>query len=157
MKMNDMIIYLGYASIAILLLLILKSVFKNKQEGFMGIGDEKDDEKQKSTKSTKSTKSDSNDPIEQGLEEAIDKLNNTTNAIANGYYLVKYRSDWEDLIVSVEDNINVITLSSLMILAKKMTDNPEDPSIATIIERLNTLNTFRTTLQDNMKYLDGMK
>lgn len=154
MEINDIYTYLGYVLIAILLLLILKSVIKNKQEGFMGIGDEKDDEKQKPTKSTKSN---SNDPIEQRLEEMIDKLNNSTNTITAGYYLVKYRSEWEDLIVSVEDNINAITLSSLTTLAKKMTDNPDDPSIVTIIERLNTLNTFRTTLQDNMKYLDGMK
>ena len=56
--------------------------------------------------------------------------------------LVKYRSHWEDLIVAMEDRMNY---------------NPNDKSIVQIIEKLNTLNKYRETLKENMKYLDGLK
>jgi len=126
----------------------------NKHEGFMGIGEDAADEKNKTSDSTKSS---SSDPDVKNLEKKIDDLNATTNETISQFNLVKYRTDWEDMIVAVEDRISSMTLSALPLLCDKMNANPNDANIVAIVEKLNTLNTFRTTLKDNLKYLDGLK
>lgn len=154
MEMVDLYTYLGYILIAILLYLILKTIISNKQEGFMGIGEDASNEKNKSSDSTKTS---SSDPDVKKLEKKIDDLNASTNETIGQFNLVKYRTDWEDMIVAIEDRISSMTMSALPLLCDKMNANPNDANIVVIVEKLNTLNTFRTTLKDNLKYLDGLK
>jgi hypothetical protein len=70
--------------------------------------------------------------------------------------LVKYRKQWEDLIIAMEDRISSTSLQSANVLAAMMKTNPNDPNIVTICTKLNQFNKYRETLQQNMKYLDGL-
>ena len=159
MELEDYTHYLGYILIAILLFLIIRTVInKGKtQEGFLGFGDSSDSSDSSDSKNNNNNNNDSDDPIVTKIQSTIDKLTDTTSKTIKKMNLVKYRSHWEDLIVAMEDRINSLSLQSTNVLANKMNSNPNDKSIVQIIEKLNTLNKYRETLKENMKYLDGLK
>ena len=153
--MEELYTYLGYAIIAVLIYLILKTIFVNKQsEGFFGTSDKK-------TNDTKDdTKDSSGDPqvTHQGekLEALVTKVENETNKKIKQGNFVGNRKNWENLIIAMEDNINASSIQHMATLSGKLIANPEDPAIISAIEKLNTLNNYKQTLKDNMVYLDGL-
>ena len=96
-------------------------------------------------------------PINKKIQDSIDDLNDKTRDAVNSFSLLNNRKQWEDLIISIEDRINSITLATLPTLSKKISSNPNDDDIEKIIEKMNILNSFRATLTENMKYLDGLE
>ena len=164
MYMKDYYTYFGYIMIMILLYLIYHTITRSKRrEGFLGFGSENDKDSKshdnnKNTKNTKNRNKKTSEfgPFESTLQEIIDKLNAKTKDTTDTFNLVKDRKLWEDMILSVEDRINSMTLAALPILSRKMTADPNDETIEKMIGQMNMLNTFRSSLTDNMNYLDGL-
>jgi low affinity Fe/Cu permease len=143
--MEELYTYLGYIVIAILCYLIFTTVVQNKiGEGFLGKKSKTDDKKNDDTDMKK-------------IQDSIDELNKKTSDAVNSFGLIKHRKIWENLIIAIEDRINSITLAALPILSKKIAADPSDDHIEKMIENMNTLNKFRSTLSENMKYLDGLE
>ena len=163
MKFDELYSYLGYAIIAILIFLIMKIITKkNQPEGFMGLfeGTNNTD----STSSTDSKESsteketdNSDDPAVQRIEQNVKDIQDATNKTIEQMNLVKYRKNWEDLIVAMEDRINSVSLQSLSILAAMIKTNPNDENLIKVITKLNEFNKYKTTLKENMEYLDGLE
>tara|TARA_B110000967_G_scaffold129736_1_gene132584 strand:- start:126 stop:626 length:501 start_codon:yes stop_codon:yes gene_type:complete len=166
--MEDLYTYLGYIIIAVLIYLIYITLFPSTtSESFMGFGSDSDSDSKgkKNGKNSNSNNSNSNNSKKSrtdkqtmtGLQKIIDDLNTKSQQAVALYSLEKDRKQWEDLIIAVEDRINSITLAALPKLALTISSKPDDPDIEKTIEKMNILNSFRATLTENMKYLDGLE
>ena len=157
MKSDELYSYLGYAIIAVLIFLILKTIMKkNQPEGFMGLF-EGTDETKEDTKKTADDTDDTDDPAVKRIEQNVKEIQDATNKTIEQMNLVKYRKNWEDLIVAMEDRIDSVSLQSLSIMAAMIKANPNDEKLIKVITRLNEFNKYKTTLKENMEYLDGLK
>jgi len=174
--MEDLYTYLGYIVIAILFYLIYITLFPSAtSEGFMGFGSDSDSDSKGKTENknnkdnkngnnrdnrnnrNKNTRNNNSKVDMLKIQDSIDDLNDKTRDAVNSFSLLNNRKQWEDLIISIEDRINSITLAALPTLSKKISSNPNDDDIEKIIEKMNILNSFRATLTENMKYLDGLE
>ena len=152
--MEEIYTYLGYAIIAVLIYLILKTIFVKKQpEGFFGMSSDKKDD----TTDDDTTDDDNLDTIGKQLEDNVTKLEAQTNQTIKQMHIVKDRKHWEKLIIALEDKINISSIQHMAMLMPMLLKNPEDEKIITAIEKLNTLNKYKQTLKDNMTYLDGLE
>jgi len=148
--MEEIYTYLGYAIIAVLIYLILKTIFVKKQaEGFMGVFEGTDE--------TKEDEDETEDPDAKLIEKNVTNIEAQTNKTIKQMNLVKNRKHWEKLIVAMEDRINSVSLQSMVIMASMLNKNPNDEKLIKVIERLNSFNTYKQTLKDNMTYLDGLE
>ena len=155
--MEDLYTYLGYIVIAVLIYLIYITLFPSTtSEGFMGFGSDSDSDSKGKTEN-KNTRNNNSKFDMLKIQDSIDDLNDKTRDAVNSFSLLNNRKQWEDLIISIEDRINSITLAALPTLSKKISSNPNDDDIEKIIEKMNILNSFRATLTENMKYLDGLE
>ena len=159
--MEDYYTYLGYVVIVVLIYLIYITLFPSTtSEGFMGFGSDSDSDSKgnKNSKNSSNSKKNTDDKrMMTGLQKIIDDLNTKSQQDVALYSLEKDRKQWEDLIIAMEDRINSITLYALPRLALKISSKPDDPDIEKTIEKMNILNSFRSTLTENMKYLDGLE
>jgi len=145
--------YLGYLLIAILIHLILKTIYERSsvsKEGFMGLFT-----KMASEKGTKS--SDADTDLVKNMEENIKNIQEATNKSLEMMKLTKNRKYWEDLIIAMEDRISSVSLQSVATLASMIKTDTENEKLIQIVGNLNELNKYRDTLKENMKYLDGLK
>ena len=151
--MDEMYTYLGYLLIAILIHLILKTIYERSsvsKEGFMGLFT-----KMASDKGTKS--SDADTDLVKNMEENIKNIQEATNKSLKMMNLEKNRKYWESLIIAMEDRINSASLQSVATMASMIKTDPENEKLIQIVGSLNELNKYRDTLKENMKYLDGLK
>jgi uncharacterized protein with von Willebrand factor type A (vWA) domain len=147
--MDELYTYLGYILIAILLYLIMKTIFNKKsmsKEGFTGL-----------FKETSETKKQEELESVSAIEENIKNIQDATSKTIEQMNLVKHRKNWEELIVAMEDRINSASLQSVATLASMIKADPENEKLITIVGRFNELNKYKETLKENMKYLDGLK
>ena len=91
------------------------------------------------------------------LNTYLKTIQDSTNTAIKQMKLEQNRDMWEKLIVAMEDNIEIVSLRSIAVLAEKMKKNPNDSNLAKVIERLNTFSEYKKTLKENMKYLDGLQ
>ena len=149
--MDDVYTYLGYLLIAILIHLILKTIYERSsvsKEGFMGLF----------TKMTndKNTKPEEIDLVKD-MEENIKNIQDATNKSIEMMNLTKNRKYWEDLIIAMEDRISSVSLQSVATMASLIKADSKNEKLIQIVGNLNELNKYRDTLKENMKYLDGLK
>jgi hypothetical protein len=151
--MDEMYTYLGYLLIAILIHLILKTIYERSavsKEGFMGLFT-----KMTSEKGAKS--SDADIDLVKNMEENIKNIQEATNKSLEMMKLTKNRKYWEDLIIAMEDRINSVSLQSVATIASMIKTDTDNEKLIKIVGNLNELNKYRDTLKENMKYLDGLK
>ena len=151
--MDDLYTYLGYLLIAILVHLILKTIYERtsvSKEGFMGLFT-----KMTREKGTKS--SDTDIDLVKNMEENIKNIQDATNKSIEMMNLTKTRKYWEDLIIAMEDRINSASLQSIETMASMIKTDTDNEKLIKIVGNLNELNKYRDTLKENMKYLDGLK
>ena len=157
--MEEIYTYLGYAIIAVLIYLILKTIFVSKQhEGFFGTSSEdKDDHATDDTTDDDDATDDDPKVAKAGkqIEELVTNIEKKTNGIIKRGNLVKNRKYWENLIIALEDNINASSIQQMAVLSSSISGNGGQGALKTI-ERLNTLNKYKQSLKDNMTYLDGL-
>ena len=151
--MDELYTYLGYLLIAILVHLILKTIYERStvsKEGFMGLFT-----KMTSEKGAKS--SDTDTDLVKNMEENIKNIQDATNKSLEAMNLTKNRKYWEDLIIAMEDRINSASLQSIETMASMIKTDTDNEKLIKIVGNLNELNKYRDTLKENMKYLDGLK
>ena len=142
LEYNDMINLVGVVVIIILVCLIMKEIYKINQttnpfhlEGFSATD---------------------GSATAQENEKLIEDMKNKTEQMIDNLHLVKYRKDWENLIIATESRISALTLSMLPSLGKSLQVKNNDKAIKESISNINQLNQFRDTLNETMKYLDGL-
>ena len=92
MKSDELYSYLGYAIIAVLIFLILKTIMKkNQPEGFMGLFEGTDETTAEETEATDV----SDDPAVKRIEQNVKEIQDATNKTIEQMNLVKYRKNWK--------------------------------------------------------------
>jgi len=152
MEYENLYTYLGYGVIILLIILIINTItHKTKKESFMGIFEDTAEDKDKDKDINEE------DNTTKELNTYLKTIQDSTNTAIKQMKLEQNRDMWEKLIVAMEDNIEIVSLRSIAVLAEKMKKNPNDSNLAKVIERLNTFSEYKKTLKENMKYLDGLQ
>uniref|UniRef100_A0A6C0HH90 Uncharacterized protein n=1 Tax=viral metagenome TaxID=1070528 RepID=A0A6C0HH90_9ZZZZ len=88
-------------------------------------------------------------------DKVADAIKSKTNAMLDSLLIDKYRSSYDDTIIELEEYINVAILTYVTSFAETIAT--PGPSSTAMMTSLNTLQAFKATLNDSMKFLDGMK
>jgi|688.fasta_scaffold315351_2 hypothetical protein len=100
-------------------------------------------------------KSKDNEETKTDIDKIPDAIKSQTNAMLDSLLIDKYRSSYDDIIIDLEEKINVTILA--VILEKAETIAALGGPSEKLITTLNNLQAFKETLNDSMKFLDGMK
>lgn len=88
------------------------------------------------------------------VPEAIKSYSNT---ILDGLLIDKYRPSYDDTIIDLEENISATILAGILKNAENIAADPSSEKSQNFITAINQLKTFKDTLNDAIKYLDGVK
>jgi len=173
---NDIIYYLGLlVSISLLFYIVIKSMTlqMNIIEGAVGgrnITSDVNNDNLNSSSSKKSStwgdwlskgKGSTNITTSSKSSIGTDKVNipsavkSNTNTIEDNLLISKYRNTYEQTIIDLESNVSFALLSSVINNAEIISKNPTSSESQMIISHINNLKTFRSTLNDAMKFLDS--
>lgn len=90
--------------------------------------------------------------------ENVKKQNDKLNDIIS---VSKYRSDYENLLISLEEYSNIMIFSKIVSVGKQVSDNgigkDITPQIINDMNVANTMKAFVDTLNSSMKYIDRKK
>ena len=90
------------------------------------------------------------DTISSAVSSNTDKLSDTLLAS-------KYRSNYEDSIINLEKAVSVGILSEVINNAETISSDPASSKALTAMSSINTMQTFRETLNQSMIILDKSK
>lgn len=174
---NDIIYYLGLlVAISLLFYIVIKSMTlqMNIIEGAVGgrntTSDVNNDKLNTSSSSKKGStwgdwlsKGNGSTSLTTSGKSSIgtDKINipsavkSNTNTIEDNLLISKYRNTYEQTIIDLESNVSFALLSSVINNAEIISKNPTSSESQMIITHINNLKTFRSTLNDAMKFLDS--
>lgn len=141
MDKNDIVYYLGLTFVVCLLIyVVIKSLTLqlNIVEGLTS---------NRNTSSGSGLNSTDKDKIAEAVK-------NNTNTIEDNLLISKYRSNYEQTIIELENNIGYALLSSVLNNAESISNNPTSTESQTIITSINNMKTFKDVLNDAMKVLD---
>ena len=88
-------------------------------------------------------------------DKIADAVKSNTHTIEDNLLISKYRTDYEQTIIDLESNISYALLSSVINNAETISANPTSSASQTKISNINNLKTFRSTLNEAMKFLDS--
>ena len=149
--MDELYTYLGYTLIAVLLHLILKTLYEKSssrpKEGFLGLFNT----------TSKPKKEEVDEELVKNMEENIKNVQNATSKTIEKMNLAKNRKYWEEVIIAMEDRIDSVSLESVATLASIIKTDPKNENVVKMVGNLNELSKYKETLKENMKYLDGLK
>ena len=135
MKENDMIMYIGLISLVLFLFFIISRVFTFQTSMIEGLSNK--------------------DSQAQPINVTVGKVENINKVSEDHLFIEKYRSDYEDLIIHLEETTNL----DMMRLIKEHGNNIEqgktvDEQMKTI-KKINELSQLKESLNSSMKYIDG--
>jgi hypothetical protein len=81
-------------------------------------------------------------------------INSNTTILEDSLLLSKYKKNYEDIIINLENNINFNILNGIVSNSEILSKNPMDPAALQTIASLNSLKTFKDTLNDSMVFLN---
>ena len=90
-------------------------------------------------------------------DKVPDAIKSKTNTILDSLLVDKYRSSYDDTIIELEEYVNVTILAGIISSAEAIATAPGSEPSQHTINVLNNLQAFKATLNDSMKFLDGMK
>ena len=88
-------------------------------------------------------------------DKIADSIANNTTTVEDGLLISKYQKSYEDIIINMENNINFYMLGSIINNSETISKNPMDPVSIALINSINSLKTFKDTLNDSMSFLDN--
>lgn len=90
-------------------------------------------------------------------EKTPDAIKSNTTNVLDALLIDKYRPSYDDTIIELEENINATILAGILKNAEMISTDPSSEKSQQFITAVNNLKSFKETLNDTMKYLDGMK
>ena len=90
-------------------------------------------------------------------DKVSDAIKSHTNTLLDGLLIDKYRSSYDDTIIELEEFINASLLDGIVKNAENIATDIASDNSQKLITFCNSLKAFKDTLNDSMKYLDGMK
>jgi hypothetical protein len=103
------------------------------------------------------TTNSSDDPsVNTDKDKVPDAIKSNSTNILDGLLVDKYRSSYDNTIIELEENINATILAGILKNAEKISYDPSSDESQKFITAINNLKNFKDTLNDTMKYLDGI-
>jgi len=82
-------------------------------------------------------------------------IKSLSTALSDKLIVSKYRTDYENIIINMEDYINLLMMNNVLTFNASSFSNDDD--IIKYFNNLGSLKSSRDALNDVMKYLDSMK
>ena len=130
-SVNDMYMYAGFVIAVVFTGVVIWRLINKTHEGLSN----KDDDKTRTT-----------------IQEIVTKLKKDSELLEDTLLIDKHRADYEDMFLALEDYSNLALIQMLSIFS----NNPslKKGEANTIIERINHVNSLKTTLNDVMEFMD---
>jgi hypothetical protein len=99
----------------------------------------------------------------EGMTSGTDKdkkaesIKSNTTSVLDALLIEKYRSNYVDTIIELEENISATILSGILTNSETISADPSSETSQKFITSTNNLKAFKDTLNDAMKYLDSIK
>jgi len=90
------------------------------------------------------------------VKETKDSLKKKTEQLRDTLLIGKYKHDYEDIILELEDYLNLSMLEAVNLLSAVKKDQFDKDDIE-LIKSINQVNKFRQTLDDVMTFVDKQK
>jgi len=90
------------------------------------------------------------------VKETKDSLKKKTEQMRDTLLIGKYKHDYEDIILELEDYLNLSMLEAVNLLSAVKKDQFDKDDIE-LIKSINQVNKFRQTLDDVMTFVDKQK
>lgn len=87
-------------------------------------------------------------------EKIADAIAANTTFAEDSLLISKYQKSYEDIIINLENNINFFMLGAIINNGETISKKPMDPASIALINSINSLKTFKDTLNDSMIFLD---
>ena len=87
-------------------------------------------------------------------EKIADAISANTTFAEDSLLIGKYQKSYEDIIINLENNINFFMLGAIINNGETISKKPMDPASIALINSINSLKTFKDTLNDSMTFLD---
>lgn len=94
------------------------------------------------------------DIIEGFSDSTINTVKQNTTVVDDALIVSKYRRQYKDLLVDLEDNARTYILAGILNNAEKISADPGESEVQALIKKINTVNDFRKTLEDAMQILN---
>jgi len=94
------------------------------------------------------------DIIEGFSDSTINTVKQNTTVVDDALIVSKYRRQYKDLLVDLEDNARTYVLAGILNNAEKISADPGESEVQALIKKINTVNDFRKTLEDAMQILN---
>jgi hypothetical protein len=95
------------------------------------------------------------EPVMEGFSDStINTVKQNTTVIDDALLVSKYRKQYQNLLVDLEDNARAYVLAGVLNNAEKISADPGDSEMQTLLKKINTVNDFRRTLEDAMQILN---
>jgi len=92
----------------------------------------------------------------QSIEDIVKQINKANEAVGDGLNISKNRTDIEDMLVALDEQIGYIMLMGCVSLAAKMDGTAGPVGAGKDMERLAHMQQVRTMLDDVLKFVDNV-
>jgi hypothetical protein len=94
----------------------------------------------------------------QSVEDIVKSLNKANEQIGDGFNISKNRTDIEDMLVALDEQIGYIMLGTCFSLAKNMPGHAGEitAGMGKNMEKLTNMQQVRTMLDDVLKFVDNV-
>ena len=92
----------------------------------------------------------------QSVEDIVKSLNKANEQMGDGFNISKNRTDIEDMLVALDEQIGYIMLGTCFSLAKKMDGTGGPAGMVKDMEKLTHMQQVRTMLDDVLKFVDNV-
>jgi hypothetical protein len=147
LTINDLLMYIGIFVVSLFVIYMLKSVFNTQKtliEGLTNYG----------VSSNGSLSSNFTQILTSGN---IDKLESNTKILEDGLYINKYKTEYENMIIYMEDYLNNLIIANLLETSNTLTSGKKEDIEQLLdnkIPQINELYKFKENLNISMYYLD---
>ena len=90
-------------------------------------------------------------------DKKAESIKSNTTSVLDALLIEKYRSNYVDTIIELEENISATILSVILTNSETISADTSSETSQKFITTTNNLKAFKDTLNDAMKYLDSIK
>ena len=88
------------------------------------------------------------------LDAVVKHVENVKNTLNETLHLDKYKSDYENLIISLDETVDLMLIEQLTVALEKQSKSPTDVTTPDMIKKINELSIFKQNLNTIMDAVD---
>lgn len=140
MKQEEILMYVGMIVVAFFVLYMISRMAKIQRNVVEGLTNNKNKDKSM---------------IDVMAEGNIKELKSLNQKLDDSLRIDKYRKDYEDMLIDLDDYLNGVLLRELTFLSNDINDIKETSQLSESIPKINELYKFKENLNTTMDYIDS--